>query len=86
MTKPATIKLGDIAEFIRGVTYKPGDVTNADDPQAIPCLRTKNIQRYLEDDDLVYIPRGPIKPDKLLREGDILVSSANSWNLVGKCS
>jgi type I restriction enzyme S subunit len=48
-------------------------------------MRTKNIQMDLEDDDLVFIPRSPIKASKLLRGGDILVSSANSWNLVGKC-
>ncbi len=82
----STPRLGDVAEFIRGVTYKPGDVSSADDTAAIPCMRTKNIQQDLEDDDLVYIPRHPIKSDKLLQEGDILVSSANSWNLVGKCS
>ncbi|MBR0930645.1 restriction endonuclease subunit S [Bradyrhizobium diazoefficiens] len=57
----------------------------ASDPTAIACMRTKNIQADLEDDDLVFIPKSPIKADKILRAGDILVSSANSWNLVGKC-
>ncbi len=79
-------KLGDVAEFIRGVTYKPADVLDADDLEAIPCMRTKNIQEDLEDADLVFIPRSSIKKEKILRSGDILVSSANSWNLVGKCS
>jgi type I restriction enzyme, S subunit len=79
------VHLGQIAEFIRGVTYKPADVSSADDPGAIACMRTKNIQADLEDDDLVFIPRSPIKESRLLRGGDILVSSANSWNLVGKC-
>jgi type I restriction enzyme S subunit len=86
VTKRASIMLGDIAEFIRGITYKPRDVTSAEDPHSIPCMRTKNIQSDLDDHDLVYIPRAQIKTDKLLREGDILISSANSWNLVGKCS
>lgn len=81
----AFVCLGQIAEFVRGVTYKPADVTVAEDPTAIACMRTKNIQVDLEDDDLVFIPRSPIKANKLLRAGDILVSSANSWNLVGKC-
>ena len=80
------LNLGDVAEFIRGVTYKPGDVSTADDLDAIPCMRTKNIQEQLETDDLVYIPKRPISAQKRLRRGDILVSSANSWNLVGKCS
>ena len=86
MKQVATAKLGDIAAFIRGVTYKPNDVSSADDSASIPCMRTKNVQHDLDDTDLVYIPRLPIKSDKLLRKGDIIVSSANSWNLVGKCS
>jgi type I restriction enzyme S subunit len=48
-------------------------------------MRTKNIQVDLEDDDLVYIPKAIASEEKLLIPGDILVSSANSWNLVGKC-
>jgi type I restriction enzyme, S subunit len=79
------VHLGQIAKFVRGVSYKPADVSTAENPSAIACMRTKNIQVDLEDDDLVFIPRRPIKESKLLREGDILVSSANSWNLVGKC-
>lgn len=78
-------RLGDIAEFLRGLTYKPTDVLQASDVGAMPCMRTKNIQQFLEDDDLVYIPDRLVKADRRLAEGDILVSSANSWNLVGKC-
>jgi type I restriction enzyme, S subunit len=84
-TPGPSVSLGQIAEFIRGVTYKPSDVSAPGDPNAIACMRTKNIQLNLEDDDLVFIPRSPINENKLLRAGDILVSSANSWNLVGKC-
>lgn len=78
-------RLGDVAEFVRGLTYKPSDVLEATDTGAIPCMRTKNIQRFLEVDDLVYIPDRLVRADRQLIEGDILVSSANSWNLVGKC-
>jgi len=77
--------LGEVAEFIRGVTYKPEDVSHAGDPNALPCMRTKNIQADLEIDDLVYIPASGINGLKILKEGDVLISSANSWNLVGKC-
>lgn len=86
MSLAPLVRLGEVAEFIRGVTYKPVDVTTADDPEGIPCLRTKNIQEVLKDEDLIFIPRRPIKASKIVAEGDILVSSANSWNLVGKCS
>lgn len=79
------VKLGDVAGFVRGITYKPSDVLTGNESNAIPCMRTKNIQEYLEDDDLVYIPKKIAPPEKLVRPGDILISSANSWNLVGKC-
>lgn len=79
-------QLGDVATFIRGITYKPTDVRSDGNADAIACMRTKNIQADLEDDDLVFISKALAKAEKILRNGDILVSSANSWNLVGKCS
>ena len=38
-------RLGDVAEFVRGLTYKPSDVLGATDIGAMPCMRTKNIQQ-----------------------------------------
>jgi type I restriction enzyme S subunit len=53
---------------------------------AIACMRTKNVQTELDESDLIGVPEEIVKnKEKLLRPGDILVSSANSWNLVGKC-
>jgi len=50
-------------------------------------MRTKNVQAELDLADVWAIPRRFVpREDQLLREGDVLVSSANSWNLVGKCS
>lgn len=86
MTASNVGQLGDVATFIRGITYKPADVRSDGDADAIACMRTKNIQADLDDDDLVLIPKALAKAEKILRHGDILVSSANSWNLVGKCS
>lgn len=78
-------KLGDVVDFIRGITFKPEDVVNVTDAHAVVCMRTKNIQEQLEDDDLIAVPESFVRRDELfLREGDILISSANSWNLVGK--
>lgn len=77
--------LGDVVDFIRGITFKPEDVVGVDDPDAVVCMRTKNIQEELEVDDLIAVPESLVRRDDLfLREGDILISSANSWNLVGK--
>ena len=49
-------------------------------------MRTKNIQANLDQADLIAVRSTVVKsPEKMVSEGDILVSSANSWNLVGKC-
>lgn len=77
--------LGDVVDFIRGITFKPEDVVGVKDPNAVVCMRTKNIQAELEVDDLIAVPESFVRRDELLlREGDTLISSANSWNLVGK--
>ena len=48
-------------------------------------MRTKNVQEVLDESDIVWIPASLIRnSSKYLKPGDILVSSANSWNLVGK--
>jgi type I restriction enzyme S subunit len=84
MTHPQ-VALGEIATLIRGITYKPSDVCDATTPLAVACMRTKNVQEELDESDIVWIPASLIRnSSKYLNPGDILVSSANSWNLVGK--
>lgn len=81
-----SVALGDVAEFIRGVTYKPADLVENFSDGSVVCMRTANVQRELQQSDLLSIPRELVKSEnKMLREGDLLVSTANSWNLVGKC-
>lgn len=79
--------LGEVAEFVRGVTFKPDDVVELGDEGSVACLRTKNVQTELDLTDVWAIPRRLVKSaDRFVREGDIVVSTANSWNLVGKVS
>ncbi|WP_426959918.1 restriction endonuclease subunit S [Muricoccus radiodurans] len=81
-----SVRLGDIATFVRGITFKPEDVVPASQAGSLLCMRTKNVQDKLDLSDVWGIPRSfARRADQLLREGDILISSANSWNLVGKC-
>lgn len=81
-----SVALGEIAEFIRGVTYKPTDLMDNFSEGSIVCMRTANVQKLLDETDLLSIPRSLVRNEvKILREGDLLVSTANSWNLVGKC-
>ncbi|MCU0549539.1 MAG: restriction endonuclease subunit S [Leptolyngbya sp. Prado105] len=84
--KWSAIPLGEVATFIRGINFKPSDVTKVDTPGSVACMRTKNVQDNLDFSDIWGVPKKFIKrEDQYLRYGDVLVSSANSWNLVGKC-
>ncbi len=81
-----TVRLGSHAKLVRGITFKPADKCGLGELDAVVCMRTKNVQRELDDSDLIAVPRSLVKsPEKMISPGDILVSSANSWNLVGKC-
>jgi type I restriction enzyme S subunit len=76
-----TVSLGEIATFVRGVTFKPEDVTS----DGVGLMRTKNVQETLDLSDVVRIPAKLVKKNsQYLQPGDTLISSANSWNLVGK--
>lgn len=78
--------LGDVASFVRGITFKPDDVVPVRSDGSVACMRTKNIQSDLDLSDVWGIPESFVKrEDQYLAPGDVLVSSANSWNLVGKC-
>ena len=82
----SAVRLGDHANLIRGITFKPVDKCDPSDEGAVVCMRTKNVQVTLDASDLIAVPSSLVKnPEKMLSAGDILVSSANSWNLVGKC-
>ncbi|WP_071606412.1 restriction endonuclease subunit S [Luteipulveratus halotolerans] len=75
------VQLGDVSTFVRGITFKPSDVVD----DGVGVMRTKNVQEYLELDDIMRVPASMVKrDDQYLREGDTLVSSANSWYAVGR--
>lgn len=87
MTMASEVALGDIAEFIRGINFKPDDVVPLGTEGSVGCMRTKNVQDELDCSDVWAVPKEFVRrEEQMLAEGDILVSSANSWNLVGKCS
>ena len=82
----SAVRLGDHAKLVRGITFKPVDKCDPRDEGAVVCMRTKNVQETLDASDLIAVPSSLVRnPEKMLSAGDILVSSANSWNLVGKC-
>lgn len=81
-----TVTLGDVAEFVRGINFKPDDVVPTGTPGSVACMRTKNVQAELDLSDVWSVGEQFVRrEEQFLQAGDVLVSSANSWNLVGKC-
>ena len=81
-------RIGMVSNFERGITFPAAAKEAAPTEDNIPCLRTANVQENLEIDDMIYVNRGFMKGNiaKLVRENDIIMSSANSRELVGKSS
>jgi type I restriction enzyme S subunit len=68
------------------VTFKPEHVVREPGHDLVGVMRTKNVQQQLDLADVVYIPRRLIqREEQMLHGGDTLISSANSWAIVGKC-
>jgi type I restriction enzyme S subunit len=83
------VRLADVADVIRGVTYKKDDARSKPENGVVPILRANNIQDgALElDGELVYVPSELIGKEQLLREGDIVIAtSSGSKDLVGKAA
>ena len=82
----AKYKLKEFITQLRGVSYKPTDVT--DKNNGTPVLRANNIQdEGLIYDDLVYLKPDKIKENQKLIAGDIVIcASSGSKSLVGKAS
>lgn len=80
--------LNSVCDFERGITF-PASAKNKEKAHTlIACLRTANVQENLEVEDLLYIDRRYMKnnSNKFVRDNDIIMSSANSRELVGKVS
>lgn len=81
------VPLSEAARFIRGITFKPEELVEPGSKGSVVCMRTKNVQEELDQDDLIAVPQDLVRrSEQFLQESDILVSTANSWELVGKCS
>lgn len=83
-TQYEVVTLGDVSEFVRGVTFSRKDYTVGDD--AVLVATTKAAQADgIHFEDLVSVSPSVIKKDeKYLQQGDLLISVANSANLLGR--
>ena len=80
------VQLGDVCEFVRGVTFDKGEVTTKPGLGKVPILRAGNIGEELDvRNDLVWVPENVISSEQLLRRNDIAICmSSGSPAVVGK--
>lgn len=81
-----SVDLIEIADLIRGVSYKKEEARNFQADGYIPILRATNITgSSLSFDGLVYVPSGNVSVNQLLNAGDVVIaSSSGSKEIVGK--
>lgn len=83
------VRLKEIADILRGVTYKKDEATEKPADGLIPILRANNIQdrSLLLEQELVWVPRKAVSDLQVLRKGDIVIAtSSGSKDLVGKAA
>lgn len=79
------VRLADIANIVRGVTYGKPDVSDCLEEGKMCLLRGHNIQSTINFDDLVFVSNSKVSDDQILRKGDIVIAmSSGSPDLVGK--
>ena len=79
------VALGEVIDIVRGITFPADQKTKEAAPGRIACLRTSNVQQAIEWDDLLFVDRSFMgRQDQLIQHHDIVMSMANSRELVGK--
>lgn len=78
--------LGDVCDFVRGVTYDKADAQSEMKSGFIPLLRATNItEKGLLRDDFVFVPKNGVRADQKLISGDALITIASgSASVVGR--
>jgi type I restriction enzyme S subunit len=85
MTVP-TVKIGDLVDQVRGVTYSSGDAVAAPKDGYVELLRANNIDGgKLNFSGVIYVPKSKVSEKQFLKQNDIVIAaSSGSLNLVGK--
>ena len=70
---------------VRGITFPATAKEPNPTDTNVCCLRTSNIQKQINWKDVYYVDRSYVKrEDQFVQPGDVLMSMANSYELVGK--
>ena len=80
-------KVKEVAEFIRGVSYRKNQSSKTPKTGYLPVLRANNINVQLNYEDLVYVQQGRVKDEQFVKAFDIIIAmSSGSKHLVGKAA
>ncbi|MBP5429355.1 MAG: restriction endonuclease subunit S [Elusimicrobiaceae bacterium] len=81
-----SIALGNMSTFIRGVTFPKGSRLESYENETVAVATTKAAQQPgIEHDKLYFIPKSFVKRlEQFLLPNDIVISIANSLDLVGR--
>ncbi len=79
-------KLGNLCDFISGVTFNKAEAVSSPLPRYLPILRAGNIGDTLNtQDDFVWVPSDKVSKEQRLQVGDIVMCmSSGSPHVVGK--
>jgi type I restriction enzyme M protein len=79
-------KLSEVVDLVRGITFSKNDQLQEPTSHSIKVATTKAAQEEgIVDEALYNVPRSFLSSnEKLLIDGDILMSTANSLNLLGR--
>jgi type I restriction enzyme S subunit len=81
----ANSTLSTASYVVRGITFPASAKEQNNDKSNVCCLRTSNIQREITWSNVYFVSRSYVKrPEQFVQNGDVLMSMANSYELVGK--
>jgi type I restriction enzyme, S subunit len=82
------IRVGAVAEQIRGVTYSKDEASAFPKSGFAPILRAGNITEYgLSFEDLVFVPVARISEKQQIRRNDVVIAaSSGSLDVIGKAA
>ncbi|MXV35470.1 MULTISPECIES: restriction endonuclease subunit S [unclassified Saccharibacter] len=86
MTTWPMVKLGDVVQFIRGVTFSRNETSHIPQKNHLPILRAGNISQTLNlRDNIIFVPSQKVTASQYLCKNDILMCmSSGSALVVGK--
>lgn len=83
----ALVTVGDIAHFVRGVTYSKEHARDSAATGFVPVLRATNIGDGLDYNDMVFVPDRFVSDEQIVKDGDVVLAmSSGSKSVVGKAA